>query len=346
MKRVLALLLIIAMCFSLTACGEGAKAQKREELLQGKRVLFVGCSYTYYGGTVCPAGTSNSGANNEDFLRENRDHDNGFFYQLCQSYGLDVNVTDWTFGGHTLKKILGNEICTHTMACKSKNPNGHLETLGDCSFDYVILNEIDRQDDSAEEIANSVAEYANIFKEANPDVKIYYIVHDGVYISDYGQEWLNSVEMIEDLGITILDWGTLVYDVATGAVKVPGATMDYRKNTFMVSRQNDSYHPNILSGYLYALMAYCAITGESAVGKPYDFCYDPAHPAYPISPRYEIDSYIRNCYKIDNPSTEMDERDTNFDDVFSSPEDMKGLQKLVDTYLKDKTDAWKNYIQS
>jgi len=344
--------LILSGCLllSLVACGskkpvsEPTQADKEQAagILQGKKVLFVGCSFSYYGGTVCPAGDSTTGTNYADYAQEKRENDNGFFYQLCKANGVDVNVTDWTFGGHTLKEILGGA-CTRSK-CSKGSPEGHLAALKDRYFDYVVLNEIRRDGESAQEICSSIEGYVNIFKDANPNVKVYYIVHDGVYVSNYSKTWLESLELIEKLGVTVLDWGTLVYDVANGDTKVPGATQQYRKNTFMVSQSKDSYHPNILTGYLYALMTYCAITGESAEGQPYGFCCDPSDPAYPISKRFDIDIFKSAYYTLDNPNTDWDERDTNFDKVLTSAKDMKGLQQLVNLYLDDDTNAWKKHL--
>ena len=324
------------MCFSLCSCG-GAKGKAA---LDGKRVLFVGCSFTYYGGTVNPAGSYNY----EDLLQAERVGDNGFFYQLCKDNGIDVDVTDWTFGGHNLKEILGGKPCTNNDTCEAECVNGHLADLTDRNFDCVILNEIRRDGDSAEAICDSIKSYADIFKEANPDVDIYYIVHDGVYVSGYDTAWLESLELIKELGVTVLDWGTLVWDAANGKTSVPGATLTYQRNTFMVSQKKDRYHPNILTGYLYALMTYCAITGESAVGQPYGFCYDKNHEAYPISERFDIENYKLSFYTYNDWNTEEDESETNFDQVFASAADMNGLQQLVDTYLDEDTEAWKAYL--
>ena len=343
-KKLIASLLLIAMAVSLFAgCAKTPKADpKVKAALDGKKVLFVGCSFTYYGGCILPEGEST----NLDRELEGRTHDTGFFYQLCKAAGAEVNVVDWTFGGHNLKNLLGPEPCTAHQPCMGMTPNGHIAFLTDRAYDYVILNEINRGKDSAEEIYESVKGYAQIFKDANPDVKIYYIIHDGVYASKYGQEWLKSVSLIEKEGIEILDWGTLVWDVATGKTEVPGATLSYDKNSFIVSRDpSDGYHPNILTGYLFALMTFSAITGTDAVGQPYDFCYSKENENYPISVRFLTDYFKDKYYTWDNKETpDVNERKTNFIEIFNSEADMKGLQSLVNTYLADETNAWEKYI--
>lgn len=343
-KKLIASLLLLAMAVSLFAgCAKTPKADpKVMAALDGKKVLFVGCSYTYYGGTVARPAESNLTTD-----LAGRMNDQGYFYQLCKANGAEVNVVDWTFGGHALKYLLGTEPCSVRPPCEGKTPGGHLAFLTDRAYDYVILNEILRNGESAEEILESVKGYAKIFKDANPNVKLFYIVHDGVYTtSGYGNEWLKSLSLIEKEGITILDWGTLVWDVANGKTQVPDGTQSYNANSFIVSAdKSDGYHPNPLAGYLYALMTFSAITGVDAVGQPYDFCYSEEHEAYPISLWLHLDYFKETYYKWDNKETpDVDERKTNFIEVFNSEADMKGLQSLVNTYLQDDANAWEKYI--
>ncbi len=350
-KKLFALLLLIVMAVSLFAgCAKTPKTDpKVMEALDGKKVLFVGCSYTYYGGTV----TRDMEETNLKTDLDTRVNDKGYFYQLCKSAGAEVNVVDWTFGGHSLKALLGTEPCEVRPPCKGNTPSGHLAFLTDRTYDYVILNEIQRDGESAAEILESVKGYAKIFKDANPDVKFFYIVHDGVYSPSpasggtrYGNEWLKAVSLIEKEGITILDWGTLVWDVATGKTQVPGGTQSYNASSFIVSAdKSDGYHPNPLTGYLYALMTFSAITGVDPVGQPYDFCYKKESGVYPISLWLQLEYFKDYYYKWDNKETpDVDERKTNFIEIFNSEADMKGLQSLVNTYLADDTNAWEKYI--
>jgi len=110
---------------------------------------------------------------------------------------------------------------------------------------------------------------------------------------------------------------------------VPGGEQQYFKNTFIVSKsKDDGFHPNMFTGYLTALFAYCAITGESAVGQTYAFCNDTS-----ISSKFNFESYKSQYYTYDTF--------TNFTDVFASEADMNGLQQLVDQYLAEK--AYRNY---
>ena len=70
--------------------------------------------------------------------------------------------------------------------------------------------------------------------------------------------------------------------------------------------------------------AYCAITGESAVGQPYSFYNDTT-----LNPKFDMDAYLDEYYT--NGAS-----DTNADEIFNSKSDMTGLQKLVDKWFLEK----------
>lgn len=163
----------------------------------------------------------------------------------------------------------------------------------------------------------------DFFKEANPDVKFVFLVHEQAHTTNY--EWLPKVKELEKKGITVVDWGKLVYDIINGNVSVPNAIQTYNKNSFIVCKSaTDGYHPNILTGYITALMTYCAITGKSAVGQDYAFCSDAT-----IDTNYDFSRFIRFYYSYGNAVT-------NFPAVFDSESDMLGIQKLIDKYIADK----------
>jgi len=323
-KRGLSLILAAALMVLLPSCaGEPEPAPEpgsRAAVLDGKKVLFVGCSYTYYGGTVIKSG---------DYIHSQaeRANDQGYFYQLCKANGAQVEVTDWCYGGHDLTDLFDGS-CDATQSDKGYD---HLADLTDRWFDYVILQEIKEPGNwSAEDYFQNVKGIMDLFRQVNPEVKFLYNVHDGVYTGNYSKAWKDSVRLIEQEGATIVDWGTLVWDVANGKVTVPGAVQQYNKSSFIVSQSaSDGYHPNLLSGYLSALMTYCAITGETAVGQNYDFCLD-----FPLDDSYfDLKAFSIAYYWWDDPSTAADERKSNLEQIFRSPEDMTGLQTLADTYL-------------
>lgn len=69
-------------------------------------------------------------------------------------------------------------------------------------------------------------------------------------------------------------------------------------------------------------MAYCAITGGSAIGQEYSFCSDAN-----IHGLFDFDYNIKTYYTYDNATT-------NFPEIFASENDMNGIQQLADEYLK------------
>ena len=101
----------------------------------------------------------------------------------------------------------------------------------------------------------------------------------------------------------------------------------YNKNTFIVNKStSDGYHPNQLAGYITTLMTYCAITGRSAVGQPYDFVGDESLSSDGVYRTF--DEYIAKYYR--------EGQTTNYPSVFASADDMRGIQTLIDQYLKEK----------
>ena len=74
----------------------------------------------------------------------------------------------------------------------------------------------------------------------------------------------------------------------------------------------------MLTGYITALMTYCAITGDSAQGQICDF----------VDSRFDADAIAAYRSKYYTYNTE-----TNFDQILLSPADMAGIQQLIDQYL-------------
>lgn len=290
--------------------------ERGEHMLNGKRVLFVGNSFTYYGRAVMEKARG-------VLTQEERSNDQGFFYQLCKANGAEVAVTNWTFGGHGFGDLF--EVCAANRGCDGVD---HKSYLTDRAFDYVFL-----QDGSgAAELEPSAflercGNVMELFREANPEVKFIYLVQHTVHKGDY--QWRPALRDLENMGVTVVDWGALVWDLIQKKTEVPGGKEQYFQNTFIVSKsESDGYHPNMLTGYLTALFAYCAITGESAVGQTYAFCNDTT-----INDRFSFAKFQSQYYTYDPY--------TNFADVFASEADMNGLQQLVDQYLAEK--AYRNY---
>ena len=322
MKRIIALLLMLACIISCCGCAaadapaqteiptttEAKVSQAAVEKLHGKKIIFVGNSYTYFAHTVLRA--SGSG-----LTQDKRGNDEGYFYQLCKTQGAEVSVTNWTFGDHALWESLGHS-CTRE-ACFGVD---HLSYLTDRYFDYVVLQPYS-SDFSSDDVTEYLQPMMDVFREANPNVQFILAVPHMTYHRSYA--WKNKLPDIDRSQITVCNWGKMITDILDGTVQVPGATQQYVKNSFIVSvSEKDGYHQNILVGYLTALMIYCAITGDSAVGLPYDFCNDRT-----IDTRFNFAVYREDRYVHD--------KYTNFIEIFESPDDMKGLQQLVDQYIAD-----------
>lgn len=316
-KRFLALLVALACiisCFGCTATPAPAETSTQAtteptvskaamEKLDGKKVLVVGNSYSFHGYAVL---------REKGLTQQQRSNDHGYFYQLCKSQGAEVSVTNWTFGDHSLWETLGNS-CTRD-ACYGED---HLSYLTDRYFDYVVLQPYEKDYDG--DLLEYLQPMMDIFLEANPNVQFILPVPQMVYYHDYA--WRSKLPELDQTKITICNWGKMLADIQDGIVQVPNATQQYVKASFVVSRsEKDGYHQNLLAGYITALMLYCTITGDSAVGLPYDFCNDPG-----INPLFNFDAYKQQYYTYDTF--------TNFPEIFASPADMEGLQQLADRYI-------------
>jgi len=277
-------------------------SQAAMEKLDGKKVLVVGNSYSYHGYAVM---------REKGLTQEQRSNDRGYFYQICKSQGAEVSVTNWTFGDHSLWETLGNS-CTRD-ACYGVD---HLSYLTDRYFDYVVLQPYERSYDG--DLMEYLEPFMAIFTEVNPDVQFILPVPHMIYHQGYA--WLRSLTAVDRDRIIVCNWGKMLADILDGTVQVPNAKQQYIFASFVVSRsEKDGYHQNQLAGYITAAMLYCVITGDSAVGLPYDFCNDPT-----IDPLFSFDAYKKEYYCYD-PFT-------NFVEIFESPEDMEGLQQLIDKY--------------
>ena len=294
-----------------TSCGLFDKSSEPEKNeLDGKKVLFIGNSYTYYGKVVLEK--------KQTVLDQTaRDDDHGYFYHLCKANGKTVEVTNWTFGGHHFADLFGT--CDADRGC---NGVDHSSFLIDRNFDYVVMQQGSgsRNDVEAMSRVDAVME---MFREENPDVKFVFLVQTDVHNKSYW--WKSEIKTLEEKGVIVVDWGALVCDIINGVTTVPGATEEYNKNSFIVCKSaSDGYHPNMLTGYITALMTYCAITGESAVGQSYAFCGDTT-----VQSAFNFNKFISTYYTYDGATT-------NFDRIFASESDMRGIQQLIDTYLAEK----------
>jgi len=269
--------------------------------LSNKKIIFIGNSHTYFGGVVKEISQSQK-------HQSYRCGDKGFFYQLCKEKGaVNLEVTNWTFGGHSLSDTFSGN-CQANRDCG--NGTDHASYLTDLNYDYVVIQQ---GSTTGDDLAYWIEHIMNLFKSGNANTKFIFLVHARAYNDNY--PWLSEITDIENLGCTIVDWGDLVYDVYAGNTAVPGAQCAYTKHSFIISK--DDFHPGLLTGYIISTMVYCAITGESAIGQPYEFC----------AQTRVFSSYISQYYT---------NGDTNFPEIFASSADMRGLQTLMDQYLAGK----------
>ena len=332
MRKLLSAILVIGMCLSMAACGNQATipttaatttvrspietspppqptaSQIAKNALDGKKVIFIGNSYTFWGLTTLtdPAGS---------YTQQSRSHDEGLFYQLCKANGMEVEVTDWVYGGHNVTDIMSHSCMYESGDCLGMD---HLSYLEDPYYDYVAIQPFFETEYTGD-LVSHLQPTVDFFRAANPNVKFLLLVPHMTFESNF--KWYDSVPQLQESGFIICNWGGMIQDIIHKNTTVPNATEQYYRCSFVVSKfENDGYHQNILAGYLTALMVYCAITGDSAVGQPYMFCDDTS-----LSGRFGLEKYRTNNYII--------EPYTNFVEIFHSKADMRGLQTLVDQYL-------------
>ena len=321
-KRIISVLLVLIAVLGLLAGCSAEHADttaptesfvKEEPILEnGDKIIFIGNSFTYYGKCVLDKGQNAYGL-------DKRADDKGYFYQVCKANGLEVSVTNFTFGGHALKDFYSGSCAAN----RGHDGLNHLEYLTDRDYDYVVLQQ-GSGGKLAPDILAECKPLMELFQEVNPNVQFVFLVHHRVYqVED--TLYRTRIKELEDAGFIIVDWGKLVADVISGAVQVPGATQEYDNNSFVISKSmDDGFHENMLAGYITAQMTYCALTGQSAVGQDYSFCGDST-----INSVFDFQAFKAKQYLYDTH--------TNFIEIFESEADMLGLQQLMDKYLAEKS---------
>ena len=305
---------------------EACNSIGNKDALNGKKIIFIGNSYTYYGQTVLEK---------RGVLEQaSRNNDEGYFYQLCKANGVDVQVTNWTFGGHGAIRDLFSGSCEAKRGCDGVD---HASYLTDRNYDYVVI-QAGPDHSSENDFLAGINGIMNFFKEGNAETKFIISVPYCCYgvgtSTSLMAGCLNALKTLADQGAIIADWGGLVADILNKNVKVRNTRLEYTKNTFVVAKDvGDGYHPNVLSGYITTLMTYCAITGAKAKWKTYDFCNDPSLNEKFAKPEWFSFQGFKDKYYAFGP--------TNFDKIFSSEKDMRGIQGLIDKHFANK--AYKNY---
>ena len=280
--------------------------------MNGKKILVIGNSAVYYGGAVFKKDAASVTA------QAARSFDEGYLYQLFKLNGHDVEITNWTHGGHKFSDMRENPCSIKT--CEGRT---HMDYLLDREFDYVIISAGSGPEAEAS-FLDDIAFYVDFFKQYNPAVKFVYLgnllAHGHSSNGHVQHEVIANYKTLEDMGFIVADWGSMVIDIMFNGLEVPGATYEFTKNSFIVK---DTYHPGPLAGYVTSLFAYCAITGDSPVGQPYNFCYDAS-----IRSEFDMDAYKASYYSASWT--------TNFLEIFKSDADMAGIQQLVAEYLEAK----------
>lgn len=270
--------------------------------LDGKTVMIVGNSMVYYGNCVIHGDTGK-----EDY---------GYFYQLAAANDEKVTVLDHTYSGKKLDYIYENYLVKLSQEVREQ-------------VDYLVLSEGNQYND---DLVGTCERILALFPE---DVEFRFLRQPMMFESDLPC-LIEGVAALREKGYQIVDWGKLVYDIHSGAVEVPGATLEFKRSSFMKEnlgynngpgtilnpdKKGDRNHENPLSGYVTAQMLYTSLTNRSAVLTDYTFCYDTT-----IHPYFDIDGFAKAHYT--GPEK------TNFHEIFRSPQDMLGLQQLIDLYLR------------
>ncbi len=264
--------------------------------LDGKTIFIVGNSHLYYGNCV--------------IYGDNGKKDTGYLYRIIKSFGENANVIDHTYSGKSL-----NYIYTHHL---SKISTDVLNKV-----DYVVLSEAGNINNS--HLLEHCRKIMALFPETT---KFYYSCHAIIYDWDLDATY-NSFDALRQEGIKMIDWGRMIYDIYTGAIQVPGGTMNYNRCSFIKDNvyydkntnttKGDDKHPNPLTGYISAQAIYTALTNRTALYTDYSFCSDRS-----VNSLFDFDDFIAKHYNAG--------KSTNFDKIFASPRDMAGIQKLIDIY--------------
>ena len=221
-----------------------------------KRIAFVGNSFTFFGKCVRANGFNSI--------------DDGYFYSLARAFGDDVTVTNFTWGGASLWHK-GDGFADRALYEKMKelhpayynNPDG-LEIEDFYRQDAVVLQQ------SGDCIAQTYEDAQLIMSLFTPETKF------GFYITTYDAfhsftPSFEAASKIRDAGGVYIPLGHMIDDIIKGKAKDFSGTLDYDKNSFVVCREHDKFHPNTLTGYLTALSTYCAFTQRDMSGAEHSF---------------------------------------------------------------------------
>ena len=285
---------------SCKSCGEKIEEAipAGESSLDGKKIMFAGNSLTYYGEVVINDGGSPTSKK-------------GVFEKVAEFFGDKVTVTNFTYGsaGFTDGREKAStdgiptsytnygiyQLMIELHPNYYNNPNGkEMDSFYD--QDVVVFQQ---RGSSISASYDQVKQIAALFPE---DTRF------AVMITHYDTKNSSTTgaalkKTLAD-GWTVIPAGDLVTDLWNG--KIANTEFKYTKTDFVITK--DDVHPNYLTGYIKALMTYCALTSRSAVGADYSFVNRSV-------------SYYANA------------NETQFEDVLASPSEMLLIQELIDKYI-------------
>ncbi len=286
--------------------------------LDGKTVMFIGNSFLYYGGLVVNL--------------DQKQDDDGMFKHLCQANGENTVVLDCTYGAHSIKDFVasGCTCSTHKGSATTEYngcPGYGTDLLGGLDLsavDYVFISEAGSNNSNIVKDIESV-----MARFPNPETRFLYVAHSYTYFNDH-TNIINGMKTLEkNYNFKLVPWGKMVDDLIDGRATVENSSYKYVKNSFIVNKL-DTHHPNPLSGYITALMCYCAVTGRDPVGQQYEFCNECY---YGNGKKADCDlvsgydAFVKMYYNS--------ARNTNFNLIMSDANEMAGLQKLARNYISN-----------
>lgn len=285
---------------SCTVCGESIEEviPAGETTLDGKRIMFAGNSLTYYGEVVI---------NSDGSPTQNK----GVFEKIAESFGDKVKVTNFTYGsaGFTDGR---DKASTDGIPSSYKDyglyqlmlelhPNHYGNKDGkemDAFYDQDIVI-FQQRGASISDSYDQVKQLAALFPEGTQFAVI--ITHYDTKNTSTGSALKKTLAD----GWAVIPAGDLVTDLWNGRIK--DTEFKYTKNDFVITK--DNVHPNYLTGYIKALMTYCALTGRSAEGADYSFVN-------------RSTGYYASA------------AETQFEDVLASSSEMLRIQSLIDSYIE------------
>ena len=172
-------------------------------------------------------------------------------------------------------------------------------------------------------IATDIAYIVDFFQKENPDVKFILSGNASVYGNNSNGKTYPGItsyyKTLAQQDFLIADWGKVVNDLIKGECTPSDGSLTYEKSSFIIK---DGFHPNMLSGYIAAMMLYSVITGKPAAQIPADMFQETAMSIM-------VEDHLASSY-------ERGEIDTNFHTVLTMESELTAIHKLIDQYLAEK----------